>query len=139
MEAKWYDSVLEDQSRSRVVFAIEVLDGDALIGFVQLLQIDWISRRCSFGITIGERRYQGQGLAADCMHLLFRYAFECLNLRKISLEVAVYNRAALNLYRKFGFTEEGVLKEHVFLEGVYHDVVVMRLLASEYATRVTNA
>ena len=139
MEDKWYESALDDQSRTRVIFAIESLEDDALIGFIHLNQIDWISRRCYFGITIGEKEYQGKGMGPDSMRILFNYAFECLNLRKICLEVATYNKNAINLYNKFGFVEEGRLKKHVYLEGDYHDIVLMRIFDSEYREKYRNA
>lgn len=139
MEDKWYESALDDQSKTRVMFAIEAVEDDALIGFIHLSQIDWISRRCYFGITIGEKNYQGKGMAADSMRILFNYAFECLNLRKICLEVVSFNDKAIRLYRKFGFVEEGILKEHLYLEDAYHDIVLMRVLNSEFRKKYKNA
>jgi len=135
MEEKWFESALDDQSRTRVIFAIESLEEGALLGFLHLSQIDWIARRCYFGITIGEKQYQGKGFGADSMIVLLKYAFECLNLRKICLEVASYNENAIRLYQKFGFVEEGVLREHLYLEGKYHDVVVMRIFQSEFCEK----
>ena len=139
MEERWYESALDDQSRTRVVFAIETTDDATLIGFIYLHQIDWISRRCQFGISIGEKEFQGKGMATDSMVLLFTYAFECLNLKKICLEVAAFNETDISLYKRFGFVEEGVLKEHLYLENRYHDVSVMRIFDKEFREKHSNA
>lgn len=138
MEDKWYDSILDDQSRTRVFFAIESLEDSTLIGLIQLNQIDWISRRCFFGIVIGEKSYQGRGMGLDSMKVLFNYAFDCLNIRKICLEVSGNNKHALNLYHKFGFVDEGRLKEHLYLEGNYHDMVLMRIFDFEFREKYTK-
>ncbi|MBI5681835.1 MAG: GNAT family N-acetyltransferase [Deltaproteobacteria bacterium] len=139
MEDKWYESALDDQSRTRVIFAIVSLKDNALIGFIHLNRIDWIARVAYFGITIGDKEFQGKGMGPDAMEILFNYAFELLNLRKICLEVASFNEKAIRLYQRFGFKEEGVLKEQLFLEGNYHDVVLMRLFDSEFRKNHENA
>ena len=135
MEEEWYESALDDQGMKRVIFAIETIEDEEFVGFINLNSIDWIARRCSFGITIGERKYQGKGIGADSMRVLFNYAFECLNLRKICLEVASFNEAALHLYRKFGFVEEGTLQEHLYLENTYHDIILMRMFDHEFRSK----
>ncbi len=132
MEERWFENVLDDQTQKRVVFAIESLQDSVFIGITQLYQIDWISRLCFFGITIGEKDYHRLGLGRDSMHILFNYAFDGLNLRKICLEVVAYNKAAVQMYREFGFIEEGVLKQQVYLKGSYHDLILMRLLVDEF-------
>ena len=139
MEERWLETVVNDQSRTRVVFAIEALQDDAFIGFIHLNRIDWISRWSYFGVVLGESAYHGKGMAADSMDVLFRYAFDALNLRKICLEVASFNDAAIRLYRQYGFVDQGVLSEHLYLEGVYHDVVTMRLLATEFRAKQAPA
>ncbi|WP_409304920.1 GNAT family N-acetyltransferase [Peribacillus sp. SCS-155] len=138
MEEKWYESILDDQSRTRVLFAIEDLKDDALVGYIHLNQIDWISKTAYFGITIGEKSRRGKGIGTDAMDILFRYAFEYLNVRKIYLEVAEYNHAAKITYEKYGFNMEGILKEHFFLRNQYHDVIVMSLFSSDFYTKFND-
>jgi UDP-4-amino-4,6-dideoxy-N-acetyl-beta-L-altrosamine N-acetyltransferase len=135
MEDQWFESALNDQSRTRVVFAIEAFEDDSFIGIIQLNRIDWIARSAYFGITIGEKKFQGRGMAVDSMRTLFAYAFGCLNLRKICLEVVAFNARAIKLYREFGFVEEGVMKEQVYLEGRYHDLVLMRMFDTEFRAK----
>jgi RimJ/RimL family protein N-acetyltransferase len=128
MEAEWVDAVLKDQSRSRIVLAIEDKSDGTFVGFVYLNNIDWFSRNAEFGILIGERGRHGKGLARDALALIVDYAFEMLNLHKLYLRVVAFNKRALRLYRAFGFAQEGIQREQVFLRGRYHDVVFMGLL-----------
>jgi UDP-4-amino-4,6-dideoxy-N-acetyl-beta-L-altrosamine N-acetyltransferase len=138
MEDQWYEAALADQTRSTAMFAIETLDNDTLIGFIHLNRIDWIARRSHFGITIGEKEFQGKGMGTDSMQILFKYAFDCLNLKKICLEVADFNKNAIKLYQKFGFVVEGILKEHLYLENSYHDFILMRMFDSEFREKHHN-
>jgi RimJ/RimL family protein N-acetyltransferase len=131
MEADWIDAVLKDQSRSRVVLAIEDNADGVLVGFGYLNSIDWFARNAEFGILIGARERQGRGLAEETLRLITGYAFETLNLHKIYLRVVAFNERALTLYSRFGFIEEGRQREQAFQRGAYHDVVLMGLLRAE--------
>jgi RimJ/RimL family protein N-acetyltransferase len=130
MEADWIDAVLKDQSRTRIVLAIEDKTDGAFVGFVYLNNIDWFARNAEFGILIGERSRHGKGLAREALCLVAGYAFETLNLHKLYLRVVAFNKRALALYRAFGFAEEGVQRQQAFLRGRYHDVVLMGLIRS---------
>jgi putative acetyltransferase len=46
-------------------------------------------------------------------------------IEKVTLSVFPHNRAALALYRKFGFVEEGLLRRHSKKSYGYEDEVVM--------------
>jgi RimJ/RimL family protein N-acetyltransferase len=135
MEAHWVDAVLKDQSRTRVVLAIEDKADRVFVGFVYLNNIDWFARNAEFGILVGERSRQGRGLAKDALALVACYAFRTLNLNRLYLRVVSLNERALRLYRSFGFVEEGIQRQHAFLRGRYYDVVLMGLLRREFEER----
>lgn len=123
LDRQWLESILSDKSNRNVYYAICKNDSDEIIGVISLNKIDWISRSCYFGIILGEENARGKGLGKESMDLLFQYAFGVLNIRKISLEVVNYNPAK-NLYEKFGFKEEGRLKEHIYLNKMYYDLII---------------
>jgi RimJ/RimL family protein N-acetyltransferase len=132
MEQDWVDKVLNDQGRTRIVVAIEEKLEQALVGFAYLNDIDWISRHAEFGILIGDRRNHRKGLGREACRLMVAYAFDVLNLHKIVLRVVSYNQPAIDLYRTFGFVQEGVQREQVALSGRYHDLIFMGLLQDEF-------
>jgi RimJ/RimL family protein N-acetyltransferase len=132
MEANWVQAVLKDQSRTRLILAIEDRIDGMLVGFVYLNNIDWFARNAELGILIGERSRHGKGLGKDALALVTDYAFETLNLNKLYLRVVAFNRRALRLYRSFGFIEEGIQREQTFSGGRCHNVVLMGLLRREF-------
>lgn len=52
---------------------------------------------------------------------------------KCQVRTFAHNEASLALHRQLGFVEEGRLRELVYLSGRYHDVVMMGMLADEFA------
>jgi diamine N-acetyltransferase len=139
MEADWVERVLKDQGRTRLVLAIEDLRDGALVGFVYLSDIDWISRTAEFGILIGDKSRQGRGFGHEALELIVAHAFGVMGLERIFLRVAAYNRPAIQLYRRFGFVDEGRMRRHVLLANRRHDVLLMGLLRSEFTRTVGRA
>lgn len=132
MEDSWYQRVLSGDDKTKVYFAIENLNDGKHIGFINLYNIDYIANTAYFGIVIGEKSEHGRGKAVEAMHICFLFAFKELNLRKINLEVISNNRRAIEIYHSFGFSDEGVLKQQLYINGQYHDKVEMCIFRSEY-------
>lgn len=74
----------------------------------------------------------GQGIGRDAFELLLNYAFNELNLYRLSLRVFSFNRRAITLYKKLGFKEEGVMREAFYRSGQWHDIHFMGILKREY-------
>lgn len=66
------------------------------------------------------------------MRVLVRFIFNEMNMNKIKLHVFSFNERAKRVYEKIGFKVEGILRQELFREGRYHDVIVMGLLKSEW-------
>jgi RimJ/RimL family protein N-acetyltransferase len=66
------------------------------------------------------------------MKVLLKFAFERLNLNRVSLRVFDYNQRAIKSYEKCGFKREGVLRQDRFYAGGYHDTIMMGILRQEF-------
>lgn len=128
VQREWAEEWLKDC----YVFAIRTLADDKMIGVVELDDFNWVTGDVWLGIGLGDRAYWGQGYGTDAMRVLIRYAFEELNLRRISLSVFEYNERAVKCYRKLGFKEEGRGREQLRREGRYWDLIYMGLLREEW-------
>lgn len=128
-EEKWFERQLE--ARDSKVMAIETKEG-VHIGNIGIHDIDWKNRQGELGIFIGERTYWGLGYGSDAIKALLRFAFDELNLHRVYLLVFAYNQRAIRCYRKCGFQQEGVLRDALYRDGRYHDLLVMSVLESEY-------
>jgi RimJ/RimL family protein N-acetyltransferase len=103
------------------------------IGVTGCHNIDWPNRSAEIGIYIGEPEQLGKGYGTEAMELLLAYSFNELNLHRVFLRVFDFNSRAIESYRKCGFSEEGRLREVIFREGDYHDVLVMSILEEEFS------
>ena len=77
--------------------------------------------------TIGmsvRRDHRGRGVGSALLAGALEWA-RWARVEKVSLSVFPHNRAALGLYRKFGFSEEGRLRGHTKKSTGYEDEVVM--------------
>jgi RimJ/RimL family protein N-acetyltransferase len=131
LEKEWIESILKSKNDKDVYFAIEEITSGDLLGYFQLRKINWTSRTAYLGIIIGKEDSRGKGYGKEVMELGLDYAFNFLNLRKISLEVLTENKVAVALYKKSGFVEEGLLKRHYFFDGKYYDVKIMAIFNNQ--------
>lgn len=118
-------------SKDNIIFAIVDKKTNKHIGNIKLGNINWVHRHGELGILIGDKNAWGKGFGTDACKLLVQYAFEKLNLRKVWLAVFSNNPAAINIYKKIGFEEEGRLKEHVFSDGQFADKLLMSVFNKE--------
>lgn len=127
-------------SRTDVELGIHDRDGGGFVGVTGLHSLNTVAHSCEFRILIGDRRAWNKGLGTEACQLMTAYAFELLHMNRVWLGVNADNEGAHRSYQKSGFTEEGRLREEVYRNGVYHDVVRMSVLRREYeALRTTWA
>ena len=58
----------------------------------------------------------------EALQAILQFGFEKMILRFVAAEVMLDNIASRNLLKKLGFSSQGVLKQHVFCKGQYHDL-----------------
>jgi len=114
-----------------VLWVIETPEGRA-IGNLSLQQIDAVHGRAWLGICIGERDCWSHGYGTEAIHLLLRFAFENLGLRRIQLITDADNDRGIRCYEKAGFTREALLREHRLRYGEPLDMIQMAILANEH-------
>ena len=120
------------RSSTEVELAIVDRETDAHIGVTGIHSINWISRSGEFRVLIGEKDLWGKGYGTETTRLMVAYAFEVLNLHKVWLGVNSEQHAAVRAYEKAGFVREGELRDELYRNGRYHDIVRMSILQGEY-------
>jgi RimJ/RimL family protein N-acetyltransferase len=122
----WFQSQVDQ--KNQIVLGIEVKTEKKLIGSCGLYAIERVNRKAEVRIKIGNKSYWGRGYGREAMELLLEFAFDDLNLRRLWLKVLPTNISALKLYKNIGFEEEGILRQDLYIQGKYHDLIVMGLL-----------
>lgn len=117
-----------NQASNECLYLIERNDQKKVIGHVGLYNIDYRVRKAEFAILIADKDSRGKGYGGACTKFMIDYGFSELNLNRIELSLLSSNNAALNLYLKYGFLKEGLLKQYQYKNGFYHDVIIMAKL-----------
>jgi RimJ/RimL family protein N-acetyltransferase len=104
----------------------------ALIGEIRLDRVDARDRRASMAIGIHDPAYLGRGLGSEAIRFLTAHAFDVMRLHRIAIRVLSYNRRAIRAYEKCGFVVEGRERESAFVNGAWHDDVMMGLLEKDF-------
>jgi RimJ/RimL family protein N-acetyltransferase/catechol 2,3-dioxygenase-like lactoylglutathione lyase family enzyme len=115
-----------------IEWAIQLVDGGAVIGRVGLHRYRPSHRAADFHVGIGDRAHWGKGYGREAVTLLLDYAFGEMDLHRVGLIVFAANERAVSLYRKLGFVEEGRWRRFLRRDGVDQDVLVMGLLRHEW-------
>ena len=130
MQKDWYEKRVHNNP-NQYDFEIHDIETKKLIGHCGLYYVNWIARMAEFSIYVGDMDYRGKGIGSDALRTLIKYGFSQLNLNKIWCEV-YSNNSALEIYRKVGFVDEGVLRQNHFKDGAYVDSYVLSMLRSEW-------
>lgn len=116
----------------RIDLAITSRATGEFLGEVVLNELDAENRSAAFRIALAAARYFGKGYGSEAASLILEFAFDVLQLNRVSLEVFAFNPRAMHLYEKLGFRREGRLREVLWMDGEYHDAIVMGLLRREF-------
>ncbi|HZJ03818.1 MAG TPA: GNAT family protein [Thermoleophilia bacterium] len=128
-QERWLREMRE--SDRTYVFAIIQAAGGKHAGNIGLHDIDPKDRDAELGVFLFPE-FRGIGLGQSAIRRLLLWGFQVRNLHRIRLRVRVYNQPARGLYRKLGFTREGVLREAYFLNGRFWDVEIWGMLEQEW-------
>jgi RimJ/RimL family protein N-acetyltransferase len=113
-------------------YAWVIESGEAFIGSIRLDRVDLQDRRASLAVGIFDPASLGRGLGSEAIRLVLRHAFGTMGLHRIGIRVLAYNRRAIRAYEKCGFVIEGRERETAFVNGAWHDDIMMGLLEHEF-------
>lgn len=135
-EEKWFESSTQGPQETRpLVIEIQEGNGWRMIGNCSFIDLDWVARSAEFGIMIGDKTVWNQGYGTETVLLLLRHGFNTLNLNHVGLKVFADNARAIRAYEKAGFVHEGRMRQAVYRQGKYRDVLFMSVLREEWAAR----
>ena len=104
--------------------------------FAGIIRLDNVNRqdwRASMAIGIYNPALLGRGFGTEAINLLLRHAFGDMGLHRIGIRVLAYNKRAIRAYEKCGFVVEGRERETAYVNGSWHDDIMMGLLDREFS------
>ena len=76
--------------------------------------------------------YWNRGIMTEALAAVLQFGFERMELNRIEAMVMLENTPSMQLLRKLGFQEEGILREYGFWKGQFHDMKLFSLLRRDF-------
>ena len=122
----WFDHTVG----SRDVSAFAIVADEKFVGFCSLRAPIFCGRELA--IAIFDPRYHGRGIGTFAITKLCAFGFLDLRLPRVELGVYPSNRRGLACYTRCGFRQEALLRNFVYHEGAWRDLVLMSLLRDDW-------
>ncbi len=145
----WYDSYLSvsldmieeeiskmkdvtDPSADRVDFLVRNKRNGEAIGIASIKDIDRQNGHAEIALGIADEKNRLAGFGVDLMIVLAEVVFYHYGFEKCYCKVNDNNRLGLRSALSFGFTAEGKLRRHTFIDGTYIDQWILGMTREEY-------
>ena len=124
----YHREIINSDGAEKLDVIIEELDTGQAVGYFMLRKMD--SPFIEFThVIIGRKRL---GYGREALKLLLKWSFEIKDFHRVWIDCKDYNKIALRLYESLGFVREGFLREILFTDGVYENLIVLGMLDNEY-------
>ncbi|MEX3102900.1 MULTISPECIES: GNAT family N-acetyltransferase [unclassified Streptomyces] len=104
-----------------------------LVGGVLFRTFDAATGVCEVGCWL-EPAAVGKGLVTRAMHVLIDWAVDVRRMHRVEWHAASGNTASLDVARRLGMKQDGVLRGSHLHKGQRHDIEIWSLLAPEWRT-----
>ena len=121
--------IYEDSMADNHLFLIAEVAGQ-IVGFARCegSKLSRFRHKAEFGICILQK-YWGYGIGKVLLETILLWA-DTTKIKKISLTVVQTNTIAIQLYKRYGFVEEGLLiKDRIHKAGNYYNTMIMGRLS----------
>jgi RimJ/RimL family protein N-acetyltransferase len=125
---------IKGEDTGRRAYIIEEKSSHNPVGWATI-RIHLFQRRATaadVGLALGEKNAWNKGYGTETSKLLLDEVFRQMNLHRAEWWTFSENIASIQLARKLGFEEEARLRDAVFFDNHYHDLVVFGLLKPEF-------
>ena len=117
--------------KQRIRWGIAQKQDNSLIGHCGFFDIDR-SNCCAEISYCLKSGLWGQGIMTEALDGMLKFGFEEYGLNRIVAKVMKGNVGSIKVLQKLGFVQEGLLRESLYKNGQYHDLMVFSILRSEY-------
>jgi RimJ/RimL family protein N-acetyltransferase len=121
-----------EENKNLYTFHIRDREDDRLLGFATIRWIEWTHGTGWLHLGIGDSRDWRKGIGTQVLDLLLNYAFNELNLYRLSAIIPEYNAGALRLFEKAGFLLEVRRRQALNRDGRRWDLLMHGLLREDW-------
>lgn len=119
---------------SRVYYAIIDPKSNSALGALCLMDCDLKNKTTEVGGIFFSPQLQKTTIATESIFLLMNYAFE-IGYRRLQWKCNDLNQASKKAAQRFGFTQEGLFRQHMIVRGKNRDSAFFSILDSEWSNK----
>jgi RimJ/RimL family protein N-acetyltransferase len=128
LQAKQADS-------ASVFFAIVPAETGRIAGYASLMRMDPLNGVIEVGNVLFSPVLQRTRAATEAMYLMARHVFEELGYRRYEWKCNAENQPSRRAAVRFGFTFEGIFRQHMVVKGRNRDTAWFAMLDHEWPAR----
>ena len=117
----------------RLLYKAVLPEDGTVFGHIELGAMDRRNNALRIGRVLIDPAQRGRGLGAAMMRAAVDLAFEKFEMHRVELGVFENNPRAIACYERVGFKREGVVRDWFKADGGYWSMIVMSILAPEWA------
>lgn len=122
------------QSGDCYCWAIALAEDNTMIGRIDLLRLDPETGSCSFAYMLG-KHFWNQGFGTEALRAVFSFAFEKMNMERITADHMCVNPASGKVMQKAGMVYTGTCKAKYEKCGTLYDADEYRITQESWNRR----
>jgi RimJ/RimL family protein N-acetyltransferase len=128
---------IEDKAHSVDPLFFAVIDNSSgrAVGYQTLMRVDAANRVIEVGNVMYTPAMQRTAGATEAQYLFARYVFDELGYRRYEWKCNAFNAPSRSAAKRFGFTFEGIFRQHMIVKGRNRDTAWFAMLDSEWPAR----
>jgi RimJ/RimL family protein N-acetyltransferase len=132
-----FDSHLKRAAASEDPLFFAILDraSGTAVGYAAYMRIEPAHRVIEVGSILYTSQLQRTPLATEAMYVTARHVFEDLGYRRYEWKCNALNAPSRRAALRFGFTFEGIFRQHMIVKGRNRDTAWFSMLDSEWPAR----
>jgi len=125
-QEKWFSDLKTNPKRKMYMVSIKKQP----IGICGFIHID--NKNADVAIIVGDKKFRGKGIGTKILEKLLTLGFKKIHYHRIGAEVLENNKNSQKFFKKMNFSYESTLREMVWREGKWQDIVVFSILNKEW-------
>lgn len=122
----WFEKLQSDETKAYFLAQLN----NKPVGVIGFSEINLVPSVATWAFYASPDAPRGTGSLME--YYALEYAFSQLKLHKLRCEVLGFNGVVVKLHKKFGFQEEGKIRDAFHDGEIYHDVVHLGIFAQEW-------
>ena len=115
-----FTEVCLNNEKNNISLPLAIYYNGQFAGSIELKDLDFRNKKTEIGYWLA-KEFTGKGIMAKTTKFMIDYAFNELNLNRVSILTATENYASQAIPEKLGFIKEGMLEDNECLYGKFLD------------------